>query len=70
MKEKAPEKTPRMLIAENIAALSRVNTALAGNALNQRAVIILLHAVTKVSMKNIKTILDALPKLEKEFMKP
>ncbi len=56
-------------LADNIAKVSDVGRALKNSRLKQEAVLVLLKASTGESKETIKRILDALPDLERQYLK-
>jgi len=56
-------------IAEAIIKISRLGEAIEKSRLNQRAIILLIQNITKVNRNDIKYVLNALPQLEKTFLK-
>lgn len=56
-------------MADNIATISDLGRAIKNSGLNRRAIVLLLEDMTKVSMNNINKVLDALPELEKTYLK-
>ena len=55
-------------IAEEIEKLSKVFTALEDSRLSRRALVLLIHDMTKVGKRDIETLLDALPNLADHFL--
>jgi siroheme synthase len=60
---------PAEILAEHIQKLSEIGKQLANSRLKQKTIIILLASMTRVSQASIKAILDALPELEREFLR-
>lgn len=58
------------LLAESIVALGAAGARLRDSRLKKRTVLLLLKDMTGIGMKEIETILDALPKLEATYLKP
>lgn len=56
-------------LADGIANVSAIGKSLKNSALNERAILILLSHMTGEPQVKIKTILDALPELEKRYLK-
>lgn len=52
------------ILAEAIVRIGDAFSALQKSGLNKRAIVILLQAETKISQRDITTILDALPRLK------
>ena len=52
------------ILAEAVVKISDGFYALQRSGLNKRAIIVLLQAETRLSMKVIRTVLDALPRLK------
>lgn len=59
--EQQPES--KEVLAEAIIRIGEAFSALQKNGLNKRAIEVLVHAETKVAMRDIRLILDALPRL-------
>jgi hypothetical protein len=57
------------IIAQDIAKLAQVGRNIAASRLKQKTILILLSHFTGLGQHNIKTILDALPQLEKTYLK-
>ena len=57
------------VLAESIVKLSKFGEQLKSTKLKERTILLLLHDTTKVPMREIKTILDALPTLAKKYIK-
>lgn len=51
------------ILAEAIIRIGESLNTLQKNGLNRKAIEILIHAQTKVAMRDIRTVLDALPRL-------
>lgn len=60
---------PLTVLAEHIAKLSVFGKHIKESRLKRRVIVLLLHDMTGVNMGSIQSILDALPLLEKEFLK-
>lgn len=56
-------------IVYEIQKLSKVFTALRDSKLTRRAIVLLIHDMTKVGKRDIETLLDALPDLTGHFLK-
>jgi hypothetical protein len=50
-------------IAQSVQRISDVGRSLAESGLSRRAVLVLLHDATNVSMRDLKCVLDALPNM-------
>lgn len=57
-------------LAESITQLAEMGRLLAASPLKQDTIILLLHHATKVGKKDIAYILNALPELERTYLKP
>lgn len=57
-------------IAEHIEKLAAVGAAFHGSRLKAKTVLVLLNHMTKVPQRDIEIILNALPLLEREYLKP
>jgi hypothetical protein len=57
-------------IADEIKKLSKVFTALRDSRLNRRALVLLIHDMTRVGKKDIEKLLNALPDLADHYLKP
>jgi hypothetical protein len=69
------QKTEQTLImteqlADAITKLSEAGKALATSRLKQETIVLLLHNMTKVGKKDIVFILNALPEMQRTFLKP
>lgn len=67
-KSDPPETTE--ILAEAITRISQGMTALSASGLNKRAIVVLLQAETKLSQRDITTVLDALPRLAGWYCRP
>lgn len=56
-------------LTEEIRKISQLGKAINSSDLNRRALSILISEMTKVSRSNVILVLDALPKLEQEYLK-
>ena len=56
-------------LAEEIVMLSKAFKALDSSRLNRRAVVLLVHDMTKLPKRHINSILDALPDLADRYLK-
>jgi hypothetical protein len=61
---------PQMTLAQNIARLSEEVGNLLGSGINRKAIVILLHASTKIPQRTITTLLDELPRLHARYCEP
>lgn len=52
------------ILAEAIVRIGDAFAALQRNGLNKRAIVVLIQAETKLSQRDITTVLDALPRLK------
>lgn len=64
-----PEKLPLDELAHHIRILSNIGLQLRNSKLKEKAILVLLRDMTGLSYRDIKTVLQALPMLEKEFLK-
>lgn len=64
-----PEKAQLLELAGAIEKLSKVGEALRDSRLSEKAILLLLSNMTSLSQRDVKAVLDALPKLEKTFLK-
>ena len=64
-KSEPPES--KEILAEAIVNIGNAAKKLLASGINKRAVIILLQAETKLSQRDIRTVLDALPQLERWY---
>lgn len=64
-----PERAALSEMADAVKKLSQVGAALRESNLSERAILILLADITKMSKSDIQKVLNALPRLEKEFLK-
>lgn len=55
------------ILAEAILRLGDASAKLKSNGLNRKAIVLLLHDMTKVGKREIETILDALPILHRHY---
>jgi hypothetical protein len=61
---KQPEPPIRKeILAEAIVSIGKGAAQLSASGLNKRAILVLLHDRTKLPMRDIETVLDALPRL-------
>ena len=56
-------------IADAVVELSKIGKAIESSRMKQRTVILLLHHKTKVSKTDIAYVLNALPDLERHYLK-
>lgn len=56
-------------LAAQISAVSKMAAAMKASKLKQDTIILLLHDMTKVSKRDIKAVLTALPELERKYLK-
>lgn len=56
-------------MADNIAAIAEAGRQLKNSRLKEKTVLVLLSHHTKLSQKEVKTVLDALPELERQYLK-
>lgn len=66
---KEPEDIALEQIANNIEKAANFGEAIKNSALKAETIVILLHEATRVSKKDIRLILKALPELKKEYLK-
>lgn len=57
------------VLASSIKELSKVGNQLKNSPLNEKAIVLLLQDMTKLSRDDIKKVLNALPLLEKTYLK-
>lgn len=57
------------IVAQDIKALSEFGRSIQSSKLKQKAILVLLSHTTQLSQRDIKTVLDAIPLLEKEYLK-
>lgn len=67
--QKNPEVPVLEIVAQDIKALSNFGKNIQASKLKQKAVILLLHHMTSLPQRDIKAVLDAIPLLEKEYLK-
>lgn len=67
--EKKEDLIPTQILAEHIRDIAIAGKVLAASPLKQKTIIVLLENMTKLPQYKIKQVLDALPQLEKEFLK-
>lgn len=65
-----PDETPADVIAAAIVEISEGVKRLRAGRLNDRAIVLLLHASTSVAQRDIKAVLNGLESLEVEYLKP
>lgn len=58
------------IIAENIEALGKVGAILNASRLKPKLIYLLLNKMTGVGQRDIELILNAIPQIEREFLKP
>lgn len=63
------EEIPLEVMAASVVKLAEVGKQLSASRLKQKTVIMLLHDATGVGKREIEAILDALPELEKRYLK-
>jgi len=66
-KSDPPESTETL--AEAIVSIGQATKKLMDSRLNKEAIIILIQAKTKLSRRDITTVLDSLPQLERWYLK-
>lgn len=69
VKQNPDKEIPVEILAQHIKAMSDVGKKLAASSMKQKTVLVLLNHTTGVAQKDIKKILDALPQLEKIYLK-
>lgn len=57
------------IVADDVRKLSRVGNEIKASRLKMKAVVILLHHIAGLSQRGMVKVLDALPQLEKEYLK-
>lgn len=70
MANKAEPADPQMTLAQNIQALSEASNKILASGINRKALVILLHAATKIPQRTITTLLDELPRMHARYCKP
>jgi hypothetical protein len=65
-----PDETPSEVLAAAIVEMSQGVKRLRAGRLNERAIVLLVHASTSVAQRDIKAVLNALESLEVEYLKP
>jgi len=68
-KENKPEVSIEIL-AQSIEAIAKFGKELKNSRLKEKTILILIQSVTGLARADIKAVLDALPQLEAEFLKP
>jgi hypothetical protein len=73
-KKKEPKKVEVLAdnleaLADHIAALSEIGKMIQKSRLKKQTIMLLLKSATRVDLQDIEKILDALPELEKKFLK-
>lgn len=58
------------IIATHIEKVSRAAESFKASRLKEKTILVLLHSMTGLAQRDIKLVLDSLPLLEKEFLKP
>lgn len=66
VKKSDPPETKEIL-AEAIVSIGKATNKLMASGLNKHAVIVLIQAQTKLPQRDIKTVLEALPQLERWY---
>lgn len=66
IKSDPPETTE--ILAEAIVRIGDAHQKLKASGLNEKAIILLLHDLTKVSRTDVKKVLDALPRLRGYYL--
>lgn len=69
IKQVEGDEIPTEIIATHIAALARMGKNIKASRLKEKTMLVLLNHMTSVPQKEIKKILDALPQLEKQYLK-
>lgn len=67
--QKSPEHPVLEIVAQDIKAISNLGRQINTSRLNQKAVIILLAHMTQLPQNTIRMVLDALPQLERQYLK-
>lgn len=67
--DKKEEQVPLHILAIEFKKLCKAGEELAASRLKQKTVLILLSHMTGLPQRDIKTVLEALPQIEKEFLK-
>lgn len=70
VKQPENEEIPMEVLAEHIAKISQASSALKESRLKDHTVLLLLHDLTKLPRRDIRLVLDALPALETNYLKP
>lgn len=66
---KAKDKVPFEVLATAIRDISKFGKLIESSALKKRTTMLLIRDNTDVSLENIRKVLEALPQLEKEYLK-
>ncbi len=69
VKQNPENEIPVEVLAEHIERLSKVGAQLDASRLNRKAIVLLLHDITKVPKRDIEFILNALPRLKDFYLK-
>lgn len=64
-----PPRIARSVLAESIVKLSDAVRSLDSSGLNQKAIVLLLHDMTKLSKRDIEMVLRAIPQLKNRYCK-
>lgn len=67
--ESKEEKVPLDILATHIREVSRLGKNIERSAMKQETIVILLHESTRVPKGSIRQILEALPELERKYLK-
>lgn len=76
MKKAAKEVTDEMTkdefkeLVANIEQVSALGKKLKASRLNERAILLLVQGIVKLPQSHIREVLDALPELERRYLKP
>lgn len=68
--QEGQEELPLEMLVEHIERISNIGHSIKNSRIKQRAVVLLLKDMTGMNIGDIERILDALPRLESEFLKP
>lgn len=64
-----PEK-PLEILAEDIKSMAELGRIFKTSRLKEKTVLVLVSHMTGMAQRDVKTVLEALPLLEKEYLKP
>lgn len=70
VKQPENENIPMEVLANSIVKIAEASEALRKSRLKERTLLLLIQDYTKLSQRDIKAVLDALPLLEVAYLKP